>query len=50
MTYKGNMTRVDIIDIFDCEIHSHAADYEGPAAGKAVRVHLSEDQVIIFPA
>ncbi len=50
MTYKGNMTRVDIADVFNCEIHSHAADYDGPAAGRAVRVHLPEDQVIIFPA
>ncbi len=49
MTYKGNMTRVDIADVFDCEIHSHAADYDGPAAGRAVRVHLPEDQVILFP-
>jgi ABC-type Fe3+/spermidine/putrescine transport system ATPase subunit len=50
MTYKGNMTRVDIVDVFDCEIHSHAADYNGPAAGKTVRVHLPEDQVIIYRA
>ena len=50
MTYKGDMTRVDIADVFDCEIHSHAADYDGPAAGRAVRVHLPENQIIIFPA
>ncbi|MEA4972744.1 Maltose/maltodextrin import ATP-binding protein MalK [bioreactor metagenome] len=48
LTYKGNMTRIDVEGIFDDCIHVSSYDYEGPNVGEDIYLSLPESKVIIY--
>lgn len=48
VTYKGNMTRIDVEGIFNECIHISSYDYEGPNVGEDIYLSLPESKVIIY--
>ncbi len=48
VTYKGNITRVDVEGIFDDLIHFSSYDYEGPSVGEDIYLSMPESKVIIY--
>lgn len=48
VTYKGNMTRIDVEGVFDEYLHVSSYDYEGPGAGEDIYLSMPEPKVIIY--
>ena len=48
VTYKGNMTRIDVEGIFDEVFHVSSYDYDGPSAGEEIYLSIPESKVIIY--
>lgn len=48
VTYKGNMTRIDVEGIFNEIFHVSSYDYDGPAAGEEIYLSVPESRVIIY--
>lgn len=48
VTYKGNMTGIDVEGIFDEIFHVSSYDYEGPMAGEDIYLSIPESKVIIY--
>lgn len=48
LTYKGNMTGIDVEGIFSECIHVCSYDYEGPGVGEDIFLSLPEHKVIIY--
>ncbi len=46
-TYKGNITRLEIRDVFDKPLYAHLSDYEG-FSGEAIGVYLPPEKIRIF--
>jgi len=47
VTYKGNITRLEIREVFDKPLYAHLSDYEG-FSGETVGVHLPPEKIRIF--
>ena len=50
VTYKGNISQVDIQEAFDTPLHMHCADYAGPVEGGKVSVYLPPEKLLIYRA
>ncbi len=50
VTYKGNISQVDILEAFDTPLHMHCADYTGPMDGGEVTVYLPPEKLLIYKA
>ena len=48
VTYKGNMTRIDVEGIFDEIFHVSSYDYDGPGPGEEIFLSIPESKVIIY--
>lgn len=48
VTYKGNLTRIDVEGVFDEIFHVSSYDYEGPGAGEDIYLSVPEAKVIIY--
>jgi len=46
-TYKGNITRLEIRDVFDKPLYAHLSDYKG-FSGETIGVYLPPEKIRIF--
>ncbi len=47
VTYKGNITRLEIREVFDKSLYAHLSDYEG-FSGESIGVYLPPEKIRIF--
>lgn len=48
VTYKGNITRIEVSGLFDQPVFVHVHDYNGPESGE-ISLVFPEDKLLVFP-
>jgi len=48
VTYKGNISLVDVTDAFDAPVHLNIADYDGPQAGEEITFFIPEEKLLAY--